>query len=277
MKLFFARPRPQLPWASVLPDYSFPSGHTMNAVVFYVGAGPDRCGRSSAGGSGWPRPGRRRHRRSAVGVSRIYLGYHYLTDVVGGILAGHRLAARRRGRVPGSSDVAAAGALRRRHVRVPRDRARSAGRMTPRPGRRPAAEGSPDRAAVVRQVRGAPRAGRLDGRERASSPRRRRSQQAAAQGGQGRAATSSSPSAVTARCVRVASGLAGDGRGARDRPRRDGQPARGQPRDPARSRAGRPRCSWPAASGGSTSGRLTIDGNDAATSRWPAASASTPR
>ena len=35
MKLFFARPRPQLPYAHVLPDYSFPSGHTMNAVIVY--------------------------------------------------------------------------------------------------------------------------------------------------------------------------------------------------------------------------------------------------
>src|SRR5450759_5114863 len=36
MKLFFQRPRPQLDWAQVLPDYSFPSGHTMNSLVFYV-------------------------------------------------------------------------------------------------------------------------------------------------------------------------------------------------------------------------------------------------
>ena len=33
MKLFFARPRPPLPWAQVLPDYSFPSGHSMNSIV----------------------------------------------------------------------------------------------------------------------------------------------------------------------------------------------------------------------------------------------------
>jgi len=37
MKVFFARPRPHLDWVQqVLSDYSFPSGHTMSAVIFYV-------------------------------------------------------------------------------------------------------------------------------------------------------------------------------------------------------------------------------------------------
>lgn len=87
MKLFFARPRPQLPWAPVLPDYSFPSGHTMNAIIFYVALAL----------IAWSVSGRRIGLLAlviavvvalGVGVSRIYLGYHYLTDVVGGVLAG---------------------------------------------------------------------------------------------------------------------------------------------------------------------------------------------
>jgi len=90
MKVFFQRPRPSVPWADVLPDYSFPSGHTMNAVVFYVAVAL----------IAWSVLGRRVGLLAmaaavvlalGVGISRIYLGYHYLTDVAGGLLAGMAL------------------------------------------------------------------------------------------------------------------------------------------------------------------------------------------
>jgi undecaprenyl-diphosphatase len=87
MKLVFQRPRPKLDYAAVLPDYSFPSGHSMNGVVFYV----------SLALILWSVFGRRVGVPALVvavmlafgiGISRIFLGYHYLTDVVGGWLAG---------------------------------------------------------------------------------------------------------------------------------------------------------------------------------------------
>ncbi len=36
LKLIFHRPRPQLAWSQVQPEYSFPSGHSMNSLVFYL-------------------------------------------------------------------------------------------------------------------------------------------------------------------------------------------------------------------------------------------------
>ena len=87
MKLYFHRPRPQLPWSHVQPDYSFPSGHTMNSVAFYVAIAVIV----------WSIAGRRWGTAALagalvlcalIGVSRIYLGYHYFTDVIGGALAG---------------------------------------------------------------------------------------------------------------------------------------------------------------------------------------------
>jgi undecaprenyl-diphosphatase len=87
MKAIFQRPRPQLSYAAVLPDSSFPSGHTMNAVIFYVALAliiwsifGRRVGLTALAIAAVVAIG--------VGISRIYLGYHYLTDVVGAVLAG---------------------------------------------------------------------------------------------------------------------------------------------------------------------------------------------
>lgn len=87
LKLFFHRERPQLAWAAVQPDFSFPSGHAMNGLVFYValaaiawrlwGARIGSIAMALAVGLA-----------VLIGTSRIYLGYHYLSDVAGGFLAG---------------------------------------------------------------------------------------------------------------------------------------------------------------------------------------------
>ena len=88
LKFSFHRPRPE-PFFGVAPhSYSFPSGHALFSVCFYAALAALVVERVSnvwmrvlvwtvAGGI-----------IALVGLSRIYLGVHYPSDVLGGYLAG---------------------------------------------------------------------------------------------------------------------------------------------------------------------------------------------
>lgn len=89
LKQTVARPRP--PASSLLGavDLSpaFPSGHTLNAAVVYGLAAllvARSAGRRRAGAAiaGWLTLS------TAVGLSRVYLGYHWMTDVLAGWVVG---------------------------------------------------------------------------------------------------------------------------------------------------------------------------------------------
>ncbi len=88
LKALLARPRPDLfAWLTTATSWSFPSGHTLTAVVL---------GGLVAGLVGRRRRGWRRVALWAaaavwtalVGLSRIYLGVHYPSDVVASVVIG---------------------------------------------------------------------------------------------------------------------------------------------------------------------------------------------
>jgi undecaprenyl-diphosphatase len=90
LKNIFNQPRPSAPLVHVLThesSYSFPSGHAIGAVLFAA----------SIGVSIWPRLSRTARSWAVgyltifcllVGYSRVYLGVHWLTDVVYGFAIG---------------------------------------------------------------------------------------------------------------------------------------------------------------------------------------------
>ncbi len=89
LKGFYARPRPAIvQWGTDVHSASFPSGHAMAAVVAY-GSVAYLVARLE------PTPTLRRATWAmailiilAVGISRIYLGVHYPSDVAAGFVAG---------------------------------------------------------------------------------------------------------------------------------------------------------------------------------------------
>jgi undecaprenyl-diphosphatase len=89
MKLHFKRVRPEVPWALVHEhSFSFPSGHSVLAMVMYgviVYKTQDKLP------SRWLRAALMLAALAMVvgiGVSRVYLGVHYPSDVAGGYFVG---------------------------------------------------------------------------------------------------------------------------------------------------------------------------------------------
>jgi undecaprenyl-diphosphatase len=89
MKLHFKRSRPELPWAFVHEhSFSFPSGHSVLAMVMYgviVYKTQDKLR------SKWAKAALMAGAFLMVvgiGVSRVYLGAHYPSDVAGGYFVG---------------------------------------------------------------------------------------------------------------------------------------------------------------------------------------------
>lgn len=89
LKLIFGRERPPRPWLGTADGYSFPSGHSLMTALFYgfILYMLIRTGKIC--------PGRKRLTAVflvclpvLVGLSRVYLGVHYASDVLAGWAVG---------------------------------------------------------------------------------------------------------------------------------------------------------------------------------------------
>jgi undecaprenyl-diphosphatase len=90
LKILFARPRPTVVtdmMVNMPPDFSFPSAHTAQAAAFFVALGlvASRALPGKPGAAVWLLCGLL---ICSVGLSRIYLKVHYVSDVIAGAALG---------------------------------------------------------------------------------------------------------------------------------------------------------------------------------------------
>ncbi len=87
LKLFFAKPRPQL-WTPLIPEtsFSFPSGHALGSLVLY-GFLAYLLAIEFPKSSHWIYSFTG-VLVTAIGISRLYLGVHWVTDIVAGYAVG---------------------------------------------------------------------------------------------------------------------------------------------------------------------------------------------
>jgi undecaprenyl-diphosphatase len=90
LKRIYPRPRPHFP-QNPLKDYSFPSGHTTLATAFYWMVAYLGWIYGNGTTLGWIILLLSFALVILIGFSRIYLGVHFMTDVVGGWIAGSLL------------------------------------------------------------------------------------------------------------------------------------------------------------------------------------------
>lgn len=89
LKLGVARPRPELvPHLVVVNDLSFPSGHAMLSAVTYLTLGALLSRLEHRRTLKWFFPLTALFLTLIIGCSRVFLGVHYPTDVIGGWTAG---------------------------------------------------------------------------------------------------------------------------------------------------------------------------------------------
>jgi undecaprenyl-diphosphatase len=88
LKQIFARPRPHLlPWLTAASGWSFPSGHALNAATV-AGLLAWLIGRRPSGWRGVALVAALALWAALVGVSRVYLGVHYPSDVLASLALG---------------------------------------------------------------------------------------------------------------------------------------------------------------------------------------------